>query len=139
MRTRSLRSDQIVSDIDQRVRPKSMHSCLFLNASSHVLQPYHFSHHSDQSYHRNFTIKTVRTCFCQKENRNKHFMSKDGPTRSKMRLQAHLRSFKNELVDTMAVYVFIKTNIKISFRRKNVKFPRINKKIVKDRISPFFT
>ena len=56
-----------------------------------------------------------------------------------MRLQAHLRSFKNELVDTMAVYVFIKTNIKISFRRKNVKFPRINKKIVKDRISPFFT
>ncbi|KAG5388905.1 hypothetical protein IGI04_030446, partial [Brassica rapa subsp. trilocularis] len=39
--------------------------------------PYHFSHHSDQSYHRNFTIKTTRTCFCRKENCNKRFMSKD--------------------------------------------------------------
>ena len=106
-RTRSLRSDRTVSDIDQRVRPKSVHSRMFLNASSHVPQPYHFSHHSDQSYRWNFTIKTARTCFCRKENRNKRFMSKDGPTRSKTRLQAHLRFFKNELVDTMAVYVFI--------------------------------
>ncbi|KAF3547876.1 hypothetical protein DY000_02007228 [Brassica cretica] len=48
--TRSLRSDRTVSDINQRVRPKSVHSRLFLNASSHVPQPYHFSHHSDQSY-----------------------------------------------------------------------------------------
>ena len=40
----------------------------------------------------------------------------------------------------MAVYVFIiKTNIKISFRRKNVKFPQINMKIGKNGISPFFT
>ena len=38
----------------------------------------------------------------------------------------------------MAGYVFIKTNIKISFRRKKFKFPRINMKIGKSGISPFF-
>ena len=42
-RTQSLRSDRTVSDIDQRVRPKSVHSRLFLNASSHVSQSYYFS------------------------------------------------------------------------------------------------
>ena len=67
----------------------------------------YFSHHSDQSYCWKFTIKTARTCFYRKENRNKRFMSKDGPTRYKTRLQAHLPFFKNELVDTMVVYVFI--------------------------------
>ncbi|KAF3488005.1 hypothetical protein F2Q69_00053465 [Brassica cretica] len=35
-RTLSLRSDRTVSDIGQRVRPKSVHSRMFLNASSHV-------------------------------------------------------------------------------------------------------
>ncbi|KAF2600868.1 hypothetical protein F2Q68_00011537 [Brassica cretica] len=48
--TMSLRSDRTVSDIDQQIRPKSVHSRLFLNARSHVPQPYHFSHHSDQSH-----------------------------------------------------------------------------------------
>ncbi|KAF3547049.1 hypothetical protein DY000_02008450 [Brassica cretica] len=42
-RTRWLLSDQTVSDIDQRVRPKSVHSRLFLNASSRVPQSYHLS------------------------------------------------------------------------------------------------
>ena len=103
VRIRSLRSDRTVSDIDQRVLPKSIHSRLFLNASYHIIShliPIKVTVES-------FTIKSARTCFCRKESRNKRFMSKDGPTRSKTRLQAHLRFFKNELVDTMAVYVFI--------------------------------
>ena len=66
-RTRSLSSDRTVSNIDQRVRPKFVHSRLFLNASSHVPQLYHFSHHSDQSYRWNSTIKTARTCFFEKK------------------------------------------------------------------------
>ena len=67
-------------------------------------------------------------------------MSKDGPTRSKTRLQAHLRFFKNKLVDTMAVYVFIiNKKIKDKFSQKNVKFLRINMKIEENLISPFFT
>ncbi|KAF2567092.1 hypothetical protein F2Q68_00025558 [Brassica cretica] len=41
--TQSLRRNQAVSDIDLLVRPKSVHSRLFLNVSSHVSQSYHFS------------------------------------------------------------------------------------------------
>ena len=73
-------------------------------------------------------------------------MSKDGPTRSKTRLEAHLRFFKNEPIDAMTAYVFyfikniiIKKLIKDKFPQKNVKFPRINMKIGKNGISPFFT
>ncbi|KAF3505858.1 hypothetical protein F2Q69_00006028 [Brassica cretica] len=42
-RIRSLCCNRTVSNVDQWVRPKSVHSRLFLNASSYVPQPYHFS------------------------------------------------------------------------------------------------
>ena len=73
-------------------------------------------------------------------------MSNDGPTRSKTRLEAHLRFFKNEPINAMTVYVFYfikkhnnKKIIKDKFPQKNVKFPRINMKIGKNGIFPFFT
>ena len=39
------------------------------------------------------------------KNRNKRFELKDGPNRSKTRLETHLRFFKEKSIDTMAVYI----------------------------------
>ncbi|KAG5393898.1 hypothetical protein IGI04_023861 [Brassica rapa subsp. trilocularis] len=39
----SLRSDRTISNINQRVQPKTLHSRQFFNASSRVPQPYHFT------------------------------------------------------------------------------------------------
>ena len=40
------------------------------------------------------------------KNRDKRFESKDGPNRSKTRLETHLRFFKENSIDTMAVYTW---------------------------------
>ena len=73
-----------------------------------MLVPEYRSHIISHSHRLELSLKLYdknrgKFIFIDK-NRNKRFELKDGPNRSKTRLETHLQFFKEKPIDTMVVY-----------------------------------
>ncbi|KAG5396864.1 hypothetical protein IGI04_018678 [Brassica rapa subsp. trilocularis] len=109
----SLSCDRLVRGSINGYDPKP---CILVSSS--MLVPEYRSYINSHSHQSELSLKLYnknrgKFMFIDK-NRNKRFELKDGPNRSKTRLETHLQFFKENPIDIMAI---------------NVKFPRIIMKI----------